>query len=284
MPLSPISPCARYKNCFWTKSGARLKCIKRVEGSSLNWIFLPGGPGLGSESLAELTAILHFLPGNLWHLDLPGDGSNTTPNNKESFQHWSFALIEAVEYFEHVILVGHSTGGMYALSTPRLETLLDGLVLLDSAPDSGWQALFGEEVAKRPLPEAERIQESYLNHPNNQTLKELTVASAPYLFTDKGMEAGIEMLKGLSYNFESCQWSDEHFDKTYQAKWIPKDIPTLILSGELDIITPLHLFSRAKDFCGKNITIKSIKNAGHFPWIDNPLAVAAAFQEYYKNF
>lgn len=56
-----------------------------------------------------------------------GDGSNTTSDNPESFSKWPAALIEAVSQFDNVILVAHSTGGMYALSVPELESRLEGL-------------------------------------------------------------------------------------------------------------------------------------------------------------
>lgn len=277
-----------HKSCFWTKSGARLQSVHQEENSSLNWIFLPGGPGLGSESLVNLTSLFQSknlaLPGSFWHLDLPGDGSNTTSNNTESFQHWSVALIEAAEEFNDVILVAHSTGGMYALSTPKLESLLKGLILLDSAPDAEYRELFGQVLIKQPISNFEMLQNKYQKNPNNELLKEITIASAPYLFTKKGLKNGIEMLQNLPYNYESCQWSLENFDQTYKAKWIPRKIPTLILAGEYDLITPLHLFTKAKDFDRDNIVIKSIKKAGHFPWIENPYEVTRAFQEFYNSF
>lgn len=126
---------------LWTHSKARLQLIRSTAGANLNWLFLPGGPGLGSESLAGLTQIVK-LPGSIWHLDLPGDGSNTTSNDWESFSHWSKALLEAATALSNVILVAHSTGGMYALATPELSKVLRGLVLMDSAPDASWQEQF----------------------------------------------------------------------------------------------------------------------------------------------
>ncbi len=259
-------------NCFWTKSSARLQCIRPEENANFNWIFLPGGPGLGSEYLCSLTDLLK-IPGNFWLLDLPGDGSNT----QGSFENWSIALIEAVTELNNVILVAHSTGGMFALSTPQLEKHLKGLILLDSAPDASWQAAFAEEIEKNPLPNLDKLQANYRKNPNNTALKKLTIAFAPYLFTQEGQAKGKQLLENLPYNWKSCLWSEEHFDSTYAAKWIPK-IPTLILSGEFDLITPLHLFSNLAEFRRGNITFQSIPNAGHFPWIENPEAVGVAFQ------
>jgi pimeloyl-ACP methyl ester carboxylesterase len=271
------------KNNLHTPSGARLQLVKSIEKKNLQWLFLPGGPGLGSESLNPLINVLQ-LPGTMWCLDLPGDGSNTTQNNYESFSHWSEALVEAVRHFEHVILVAHSTGGMYALSIPELEGLLDGLILLDSAPNASWQDSFMNLLKDFPIPEIPLLQERYIKNPNNEILREITIASAPYLFTEQGMEKGIKMLQFLPYNYETHLWSDQHFDNTYQARWIPKTIPTLILSGEHDLITPLKLFKELKEFHRDNIKIKSIKNAGHFPWIENPADVAAEFKEFSSQF
>ena len=60
---------------FWTPSGVRLRRRTQRPGP-LNWLFLPGGPGIGSESLHELVDSAE-LPGSTWLVDLPGDGSNT---------------------------------------------------------------------------------------------------------------------------------------------------------------------------------------------------------------
>ena len=267
------------KKYLWTQSRARLQLVHGSKKEHLNWLFLPGGPGLGSESLIPLLNILE-LPGNMWRLDLPGDGSTTTPNNSKSFSFWSSALIEAVGRVERVILVAHSTGGMLALSLPEIEDLLHGLILLDSAPSSEWQILFAEAVKNFPIPELEILQKKHQEAPSNKTLKALTLASAPYLFTPKGQVSGVEMLNILPYNYETCQWSEEHFDNTYRAKWVPRNIPTLILNGEKDLVTPQKLFTEKKEWHRSNIIFKSIADAGHFPWIENPQAVISAFKEW----
>jgi pimeloyl-ACP methyl ester carboxylesterase len=269
-------------NCLYTPLGARLKLARVADPADpipLHWIFLPGGPGLGSESLLDLIDILK-LPGTLWRLDLPGDGSNTSGNDQFSFSRWRPSLIEAVSHFERVVLVAHSTGGMYALAAPEIEDCIEGLVLLDSAPSAQWRVSFAAQLDNAPTPEFQRLQEQYERNPNNQNLKALTIASAPYLFTERGFGKGMKMLRSLSYSCATQQWSEQHFDQTYQAQWVPTKIPALIASGDKDKITPIELFINSKEFQRPNVTIKLIRNAGHFPWLDNPEAVAKVFLEF----
>jgi len=264
---------------LWTNLKARLQHIKSTPGENFNWLFLPGGPGLGSESLSTLTQLLD-LPGTIWHLDFPGDGSNTTPDDAKYFSHWSQALLEAVDVLKNVILVAHSTGGMYALSLPQLEKKLTGLVLMDSAPDTSWQNEFIAYVNTHPIKEAQKLQGQYHKKPSNELLKKITIAQAPYSFTKKGLRKGIAVLKSLPFNYKTCEWSAKHFDETYKAKWVPKKIPTLIFSGEQDNIIPLKFFLESKKFNRDNIMMGSIEAGGHFPWVENPEAVSQIFQEY----
>jgi pimeloyl-ACP methyl ester carboxylesterase len=266
-----------------TKLKARLQRIYTNKGDAINWLFLPGGPGLGSESLALLTQCLE-LPGTIWHLDLPGDGSNLTKDDTVSFSKWQNALIEAVSILENVVLVAHSTGGMYALSTSGLETKLKGLVLIDSAPNTLWQEAFMHYAQDNPLPKVAQCYSLYEENQSNETLRDLTVASAPYSFTPNFIQQGVALLESLPYNYKTFEWSKHYFDQTYEAKWYPKTIPTLILAGEFDTITPLKFFIESPDFQSENILIREIKNAGHFPWIENPEGVINAFKEYCERF
>ena len=271
------------KPYLWTRAGARLQLVRSEEGSSLHWLFLPGGPGLGSESLLPLIDVLE-LPGNMWLLDLPGDGSNVTANNKQSFSHWSQALIEATGALKNVVLVAHSRGGMFALATPGLEKNLSGLVLMTSAPDMSWQKELAEKLVCFPLPEADWADRSYKKNPSNDALRECIVTAAPRMFfTEDGLKRGVQFLNKLPFNYEVFQWAEEHFDPTYQAKWIPK-IPTLILSGEKDIAIPLKHFAEKQEYKRSNILMREISNAGHFPWIENPQSVIAAFDDYMRMF
>ncbi len=231
-----------------------------------------------------LTQILK-LPGTLWHLDLPGDGSNTPSNHPHlspltSIAQWADGLLEAVAAFDHVVLVGHSRGGMFALALPELEEKLAGLVLMDAAPDMAWQSDFAIRIKDKPLPSGNAQALAYEKHPNDTTLKRFVMEGATYMFTPCALDKGRKTLENLPYNNAAIQWTLNHFDPTYKAKWVPQHIPTLILAGSEDLATPLKYFAEKKEYLRTNITLKEIENAGHFPWIENPKDITSAFEEY----
>jgi pimeloyl-ACP methyl ester carboxylesterase len=125
------------KPALWTKQSARFELINNRPGNNLDWVFLPGGPGLGSEYLREFALSLK-LPGSTWLLDMPGDGSNQFAGKSLDYNQWPQDLAKAVNSLDHVVLVAHSFGGMLALSSPELQNHLSGLILIDTAPNNQW--------------------------------------------------------------------------------------------------------------------------------------------------
>lgn len=270
------------KNYLWTSLKARLNFIKSNHGTPFNWLFLPGGPGLGSESLTSLVDQLE-LPGTMWYLDLPGDGSNISDRDHYSLKLWSESLIEACSALENVVMVAHSTGGMFVLSVPELKTLLKGLILMNSSPDSSWQYGFINYCSQHPLPSVEIAQSIYNKHLNNENLKKLTLASMAYILTEEGMQKDFSFFEQLPYNHSACAFASQEFDRTYKALWVPDNIPTLIFAGDQDHVTPLNLFKQNREFNKPTIIMHSINNAGHYPWIENPKQVTSIIYEFCNN-
>ena len=128
----------------YTRSGVRMRRHSSRPGE-LNWLLLPGGPGIGSESLHELAAAMD-VPGSIWLVDLPGDGSNTVHSPDDPFRAWPHVLVEAAKAVPNAIFAGHSTGGMYLLATPAVREHISGLVLLDTAPDCDTPNVLAREV------------------------------------------------------------------------------------------------------------------------------------------
>ncbi|WP_345779024.1 alpha/beta fold hydrolase [Lysobacter sp. S4-A87] len=82
----------------------------------------------------------------------------------------------------------------------------------------------------------------------------------------------------MPYNSAAVEWSDAHFDQTYEALWWPTGIPVLRLWGANDRIVSQRAWSAA-GFNWPNVMVREIPGAGHFPWIEDPAAVREAFRE-----
>lgn len=263
----------------WTSSGVRLR--KRHERPGhLDWLMLPGGPGIGSQSLHELADTLD-VPGRIWMVDLPGDGSNVDAPGApaDPFEVWPSALREAAEAVTRPIMVGHSTGGMYILSVSELEDLLAGVVLVSTAPDASWMRTFEKMTLENRLPEVEVATAIYEADPTDAHLRDLAVASAPWNFRADLVEQGAELLGRMPYNGPAVDWSAENFDTTYAAAWWPATLPTLIVSGSVDRIVDQTLWEDDR-FRGANVTRARIEGGAHFAWIEEPEQVRKAFADF----
>ncbi len=268
-------------SALFTPSGVRLR--KRTEKPGRwNWLLLPGGPGIGSDSLFELADSMN-VPGTVWMVDLPGDGDNLCPHLSDPYQKWPDVLLEATKALPHCIYLGHSTGGMYLLNTPELESCVDGFVLVSSAPDARWMAHYKKTTEQQPLPGVDAAALVYAKEKTNPNLKEIAVASAEWNFTESGVEMGRGFLSRMPYNFEAVEWSDRYFDSTYVSKWWPKKLPVLILGGAEDRIVDQSLWLDPR-FEGEHVLRKTISHAGHFPWLENPSEVSQAFKDFVSLF
>ncbi|MFJ9411514.1 alpha/beta fold hydrolase [Streptomyces sp. NPDC101393] len=261
-----------------TRSGVRLRRVASGAGR-WNWLFLPGGPGLGSQSLQSLVEVVQ-VPGSVWLVDLPGDGSHRDlPGVPDPYAHWPDVLVEAAQALDDVVMVGHSTGGMFMLSVPELEEHLAGMALVSSAPHAGWRTAFARYAQDHPIPAVDTAAERYAAHPNDQNLRDLTLAAAPWNFSEAALAEGRSLLEGLPYHHAAVAWADAHFDDTYQARWSPQALPTLIVSGAQDQVVTQHLWQTEPAFTGPHILRRRIEGGGHFPWIENPEAVRASFTD-----
>ncbi|MCD6026337.1 MAG: alpha/beta hydrolase [Solimicrobium sp.] len=280
---------ASKKSYIWTEDGSRLHYQSSSQNdfpfTGFNWLFLPGGPGLGSEALSNLTELLKDkIPGTIWHLDLPNDGSNILKD--KPILNSRSAITQAISALDHVILVAHSSLGMLAQTMPELEELLSGLVLIGSAPDASWQTQFAEFCINNFDPIIAEAEKEYAKNPGNETLRNLLLAAAKRCFvTEKSLIAGRQLIERIPVNHSASEQESLIFNsKEYLATWIPQKINTLIINGSEDYITPLKLFDENEQYHRENILIKKISNAGHYPWLENTEEIVSAFQVYSKKF
>lgn len=250
------------------------------ESKSYNWLFLPGGPGGDSRYLRSLVDILD-LPGNVWLIDLPGNGDNIQRISPDyNYDSWFDILRLSITRFTNPILVGHSFGGMLPLLFPELERHLKGFVILNASP-----SLWHEEALlfaqKFQLPDLTKEMRAFVENPNNATFKDAIDACMPYYFPQKTLSIGRALLKDIPYQFlPAVWWQKKALEINYSAKWIPQSVPTLILGGTFDCITPFTLFEKDIRFHRPNIELVKISEGGHLPWIENPKSVRSAFDRF----
>jgi pimeloyl-ACP methyl ester carboxylesterase len=261
---------------FFTPSGVRLR-LRAPRPGRFNWLMLPGGPGIGSESLHELADTIE-VPGSIWMVDLPGDGSNIDAPGApaDPYAGWPRILVEAAQALPDAIYIGHSTGGMYLLATPEIEAHIVGMVLISSAPDARWRGHFAEMARRHPLVAVDAASAIHAEAPTSATIRDVAVASAEWNFAAGSVEAGRELLGRMPYNVPAVDWSDRNFDDIYSAAWWPTALPTLIVSGSDDRIVRQHDWNEPR-FQGPHILHRIIDGGAHFPWIEAPQAVRAAF-------
>jgi pimeloyl-ACP methyl ester carboxylesterase len=246
-----------------------------------NWLFVPGGPGLDSSSLFDLSQLVD-LPGNTWLVDFPGNGDHTEGLSEDyDYGQWFELAVPMVKQFENPIYVGVSFGGILSLLTPELENNLSGLVLLSSTPKL-WLEAAAQCAKKYNLPDFSPQMAEFIQNPTKESCQKALEACLPYYFyKEESLKICGPLVLSTPFAFQPAfWWMHKAVKDGYTASWIPQNIPTLIVGGDFDYMTPFDIFKDDLRFQRPNIKFSEIKEAGHLCWIDNPNAVKAAFQDY----
>ncbi len=238
-----------------------------------HWVFIPGGPGLGSSSLKQLIESIN-LPGYLHIFDVPRLASK----EDYSLELIQQSLLDFVDGFSNVILVGHSFGGMLVLSTPQLATKVKGVVLLCSSPNHQWFDTFVQRAKLNGLPNTSRLRTQMVKAPSDMALKTYMMASVDYYATPEGVRRVRSCFEGIEYNVHAYLWGLEAFHPTYEHQWVPQ-VPTLVLSAKQDAMTPWDSF-QGEAFERDHIIHQCLDNVGHFPWLDDPDKVQSALDDF----
>ncbi|MCW8409404.1 alpha/beta hydrolase [Legionella sp. PATHC035] len=246
----------------YTKYGYKVKQI--TEGRGCSWLFLPGGPGLGSEYLDNLCSRLQ-LPGSIFLLDFPQDGINT--QGKLDFKHWQEGLIDLLKDFSKPVLVTHSFSGMFALNFPELKHHLAGLVLMNTTTENSFFQHVSAMQQQHHLPDLIPPASQYHLAPSDEAYKMFWNSYKHYCFTAEELVEGEKIMLLFAFNNTAYHYAIEHFYPDYSCKWFPETIPAMTIASENDFVCPPLIFMNNEKFQGKNCIHKIIRKAGHCPWL-----------------
>ena len=190
---------------------------------------------------------------NTLAVDLPGHG-NTIQSAKGTIDEYARWLIETLEGFfpEKPFIMGHSMGGAI-VQTAALESpaLMKGISLAGTGPRLGVAPAFLEGL----LHNFEGIIDTIMNYAYAPGVDPRFVIEGAALMRATGGEV-------VHGDFMACN----RFDMRDRIEKI--NLPTLILCGEKDLLTPPSLSEKLKKFIPKS-HFHIVPSAGHMLMIEN---------------
>ena len=202
-------------------------------------------------------------------LDLPGHGKSDGPalDNVDAMADWLRGIIAATRcHAPSVTLVGHSMGTLICLSfAARYPDLADKLVLLGtSAP---------MPVADVLLSAAQDNDHAAIDMANTWSHGQRSLLGASDNPGTSNLHMGERLLERMSddvyfKDFSACDgFSSEHYDAI--------DLPTLIITGDQDKMTPPRAGAAVADVL-KNSQITHLRGCGHLMMGEQPNQVLDA--------
>ena len=260
-------------------TGYRLKKLPSHPGM-LNWLFFPGGPGIGSAYFEKFCIDLD-VTGTKYLFDFPKDGTN--PEGSLDLSLWKNGFIDLCESTPNCIVVTHSFSGMFCLTIPDTEQYVKGLVLMATTPSNTFFEHIMAMKETHDLPDISSLLTTYAQDPSVNNYKKFWKTYKHYCFTQQEQEEAEKALALFAYNCDAYSFAVDHFYPHYKSCWVPSKIPTLTIAGNMDCICPPHAFVNNPDYARPNITNLLIQNAGHCPWILDMTTIQRSFRSFQKN-
>jgi proline iminopeptidase len=252
-----------------TVNGVRL--FYDEEGSGPPCLLMHGGLGVDHNYLRGLTALADVL--HLIYYDHRCNGiSEDAPLETLTMPQLADDAdgLRAHLGIESSIVFGHSYGGFIALEyVLRHPDRVDRLILSDAAPAGDYAEEIGAAVARRQLP-ADVLEK--INSTPSATNEEFMTwfeAAAP-LYMYKNPQLLVDGLATTVPNAATAARSMQLWAEWSVADRLSEiDVPTLILVGRHDHITPPSQSERlAQAITGAELVV--FEESAHFPWLEEP--------------
>lgn len=205
--------------------------------SSINLVFISGGPGLSSVSFNGLMPLkenysLHFIEAM----------GTISPLEKEpTYENLIAEIREVISCLENVILCGHSFGGIQAIdiASDGLENI-KGLIVIASPVSKNAFRILGENFATEITEEQDQISDLLESEPTDDVYKEWFYKHRDFYFNPERSNDLISVIMEDSVCVKSYSKaiveSSQKENKLRQIKNIR--IPKLFISGDLDKVVP----------------------------------------------
>jgi len=259
----------------------------RVLGNGRPLVCLPGGPGRAAVYLGDLGGLHNSR--QLILVDLRGVGMSADPADPATFR--VDRLVNDVESLRNHLgvdqmdLLAHSAGAvlatLYAAAYPenlsRLILVTPGLAAVgaEGTPEqlrAGLAARSGEPWYPAALAALEKIMEG------DRSVAAFR-ASRPFYYGRWDEAAQEHATAGVSERHQAARegyFADAAFDLTATRAALAKlTAPVLLYAGSLDPMVPPALVRQAAPLFN-DATVVVQRGAGHFPWVEDPAAFAAA--------
>lgn len=271
-----------------------VKIAYRVFGTGSPLFLLNGGPGRSSDTFADLAESLQKKTNRqVIIFDQRGTGRSVVSPLDET----TISLDLMVEDFEalrkhlgfnKISILGHSFGGMYAMSyAVRYSANVESIVLSCSAGvDLTWKEYVQENILSRLSKEA-REQYEYWTSPAQEAadlakaqIEALKLIAPVYVYNQKFVPQIVSSLS--NYNtpgLNSLVWKTM---KNYDLKLPLKQlhVPVLIIDGRQDFLgeaVPIAIHQTIP-----NSRLEFLNECSHYPWLDTPVKYFELIADFLK--
>lgn len=258
----------------------------RVLGSGRPLVCLPGGPGRAGEYLGDLGRLDRSR--RLVIPDIRGTGASQDAADPQTYRcDRLVADVEALHAhlgFERIDLLGHSAGAnlavLYAAAHPErvdhLVLLTPGLRALGIEVSDEQQLLAMKRRSGEPWYAEALAAAEQANRGDDSA--ETRSRYMPFLYGRWDDAARAHMTVGVSERARAVMTrysADGAFEPAATIASLARlSAPVLVYGGELDLIPVSALEQAARLFPRGEAAVQP--GAGHYPWLDDPAAFAAA--------
>jgi pimeloyl-ACP methyl ester carboxylesterase len=245
-------------------------------------VALPGGPGLGADTLAGLEELANSF--NVFLVDPPGTGGKKLVERPTYddllYENW----LEVCSVQGSKILVGHSFGGIQAVDIFLKDPTQFSAIILVAAPFSPETfAGMDKQYQKLITPGLKASEDNFYKNPTDENYANWFSKYCSLCFIDSNIDRGARLFRSDNISGESFMGASDEMTKRYDelVKMKNYEVPKLFISGEKDLLVLPELSKKDAEAGGFKFEI--IDNAGHFVFFDQPLKVHDSITQFINS-